>query len=384
MSIRRFVLCLAGLVLATLAHAQPSKTGPVGLLPPEVLTQIVAKVSRQPMTFFVVNGAPDSCGRGCSQWIVAEGRFEPDTGARFKDFLATAARRRLPVFFHSPGGNLAGALLMAMLLRDHRMMAGIGRTTPEGCMAFGGGARSCRTVMDAGTELRGTLQEDSGICMSACVIAFAGAPTRRVHPGVVLGTHSARLNPQAAQKRSKTDSAKLKSAADVHKDMMRYLLRWGVDPDLVIIGGKFPASRMYVLSRVEIDRLGMETRDLFETPWYVLDTPSGQPVVSKAITLLSGTSPPEFSTTQFFIPCAKAAVGLMIGYQRELPVGTQWHGVPTMMQFDHAMLQAIGQTKVIRFELVPPNAPTARVIDLSTAGLAEHLVELRKRCPQAS
>lgn len=54
------------------------------------------------MTFYVVKGAPDSCGRGCDSWIEAEGKIEADTPARFKAILDRLVDRNLPIYFASP------------------------------------------------------------------------------------------------------------------------------------------------------------------------------------------------------------------------------------------------------------------------------------------
>ena len=61
---------------------------------------------RKPIVFFVAKGAIDSCGKGCSQWIAAEGRFDPDALQRFREFISELPRRELPVFFNSHGGNV--------------------------------------------------------------------------------------------------------------------------------------------------------------------------------------------------------------------------------------------------------------------------------------
>ena len=38
-----------------------------------------AKMAVAPMVFYLVKGAPDSCGHGCDSWIEAEGQI--DSGA---------------------------------------------------------------------------------------------------------------------------------------------------------------------------------------------------------------------------------------------------------------------------------------------------------------
>src|ERR1700723_2828070 len=56
----------------------------------------------EPMTFYVVKGAPGACGHDCDTWIEAEGKVESNTAARFKTFLDRFRNRNLPIYFASP------------------------------------------------------------------------------------------------------------------------------------------------------------------------------------------------------------------------------------------------------------------------------------------
>src|ERR1700759_4916592 len=64
----------------------------------------------EPMTFYFVKGAPDSCGRGFSSSVEAEGKIKIDTPARFKAILDRLRDRNLPIYFASLGGNLERAM----------------------------------------------------------------------------------------------------------------------------------------------------------------------------------------------------------------------------------------------------------------------------------
>ena len=50
------------------------------------------KSPEEPMTFYVVKGASDACGRGCDTWIEAEGKVEADTAARLKEISGSPSR----------------------------------------------------------------------------------------------------------------------------------------------------------------------------------------------------------------------------------------------------------------------------------------------------
>ena len=106
-----------------------------------------AAMRRQPMIFFVVKGAPNACGLGCSEWIAADGVIDQDAGKRLHDFVAGLPRRDLPIFFHSTGGSAVQAMAMGVVMREHRMTAAVGRTFPEGCR--NGVDDACRRLLQS-------------------------------------------------------------------------------------------------------------------------------------------------------------------------------------------------------------------------------------------
>src|SRR5262245_47897878 len=69
------------------------------------------------MLFHVVQGAPDTSGRGGDSWIAVEGQVDGAAAPRFRKFLQTIGNRDLPIYLASPGGNLDQALAMGTMLR---------------------------------------------------------------------------------------------------------------------------------------------------------------------------------------------------------------------------------------------------------------------------
>src|SRR3954467_11748623 len=86
-----------------------------------------------PMAFYVAKGAPDTCGKGCDSWIAVEGQVDSAAAPRFKKFLQRVGNRNLPLYFHSPGGNLDQALAMGAMLRERRAVARVARTVVREC-----------------------------------------------------------------------------------------------------------------------------------------------------------------------------------------------------------------------------------------------------------
>ena len=113
------------------------------------------------MTFYVVKGAPDACGRGCGIWIEAEGKVEADTAARLKTFLDRLRDRNLPIYFASPGGNLDQAIAMGNLLHGRTSVARVGRAMVRECGFEAQDSDVCVKLKRSGRELHGDLDRKS-------------------------------------------------------------------------------------------------------------------------------------------------------------------------------------------------------------------------------
>src|SRR5258708_25471646 len=125
-----------------------------------------------PMIFYLAKGDDDACGPGCGEWIAAEGQIEADTAQRLRTFLNRLDKRKLPIFFHSPGGNGTTSTVMGRLLRERDVTAGVSETIPVGCADAS--EQACRALKQSGQGLPSTLR-NMAICNSACVVALIGA-----------------------------------------------------------------------------------------------------------------------------------------------------------------------------------------------------------------
>jgi hypothetical protein len=77
---------------------------------PKEFERQLAKVRSEPLIFVIVTGEPNACGRGCTEWIAGEGRFDEGAAQRFRDFLAVLPKRDVPIFFNSDGGLVSQAV----------------------------------------------------------------------------------------------------------------------------------------------------------------------------------------------------------------------------------------------------------------------------------
>jgi hypothetical protein len=158
---------------------------------PAEIERLLAKVRSEPIIFILARGEPNACGRGCSEWIAGEGRFDESAAQRFRNFLDALSKRDPPIFFNSDGGLLREAVQIGSLLRENGMSAGVAHTVPEGCHLGFPIGDACRRLMQSKRDHKARLYFGGAHCGSACVYALVGASTRHVDPGATVRIHSA-------------------------------------------------------------------------------------------------------------------------------------------------------------------------------------------------
>ena len=269
---------------------------------PAELERALAKVRSEPMIFVVATGEPNACGRGCTEWIAGEGQFDEGAARRFREFLALLAKRDLPIFFNSDGGLVEEAVQIGLILRESRMTAGVARTVPEGCHLGAPLDDACRRLMQSKSEHKARLYFGSARCGSACVYAMVGASTRHVDPGATLRIHS-------------IVGREIDEAANF---LRRYVIGMGIDPALVDAAAKIPSRSFRGLSRGEIEGFGIETRGVYETPWFAYHGRVGEFLLLKSVTYPTGDSGDEYRTRTVGLACSPFHPSIRFTYRTEL------------------------------------------------------------------
>src|SRR5262249_26828742 len=155
-----------------------------------------AKAAIPDMEFYLARGEADACGRGCNEWIAAEGRIDLGAAPRLRRLLGKLGARRPPIYFHSPGGAVVGSLALGRLIRGHKLHTGVGLTVPFGCDRDKPFETSCEAQKRSGLGLKSEFDPaGGGMCNSACVFALAGGVARVIPPGIKLGIHDIALDP---------------------------------------------------------------------------------------------------------------------------------------------------------------------------------------------
>jgi hypothetical protein len=287
-------------------------TGGTALAAPKVASKSEIP-KHQPMVFFVAKGGPNACGVGCSEWISAEGTFDPDSHKRLREFLKSSPRKNLPIFFNSPGGELEPALIIGALLREQRMTAGVAQTIPEGCSQSPRTDEACRKLTRSGREFKAQLRHAGAICASGCAYALLGASARTIAPGARLGVHANRLVLRPKDNRIVVSAREFSAAKSIAESRAYERVHW--------------------LSRDEMTQFGILPGNFFETRWSSHVKPDTGYVIVKSVTRPSSSNPAEYlvSTVQFSChPLGKMAVSI----RRELANGE--HGSKPVVRISAA------------------------------------------------
>jgi len=291
--------------------------GPAWAAPMAQPARLVAE-NAAPISFTVVKGPPGACGPGCDRWIAAEGKIDGAAAARFRRFLKQIGDIRLPIYLHSPGGNLEQALAIGTMLRERKFTARVGRTIVEECGFEAQDGDVCVKLKQSGRELHGEVWLRNAQCNSACPYLILGAVTREIAPETSLAVHSPHviLNFTGGAPTREMRTAALQQALSRADHMVAdYLKRMGVDAGLLTVARSVRFEDMRVLTREEIVRFGIDRREQAETPWVFEN--ANRSLIHKTVTRRK-EGEQLFRTVQLRLICSDAG-RFQLDYQRPVP-----------------------------------------------------------------
>ena len=251
--------------VATSAPAQTPASSPA-----KAPTQAV-KATWGDITFYLAHGDTDACGRGCNEWIVAEGKIDAGAAPRLRRLLAKLGRRKPIMFLHSPGGQILGAIELGRLIREQKLTVSVGRTVPRGCDRDKPSDKACEALKRSGQELAAELDGDIALCASACVYVLAGGSSRLVPPWAKLGIHDIGFDPDRKLPRG-APIAEVKR--DLRDKLQNYLREMGFDKLLLTAASAVPNESMKFIERDDIVRFGLDRREFGEAAWSFADKPT--------------------------------------------------------------------------------------------------------------
>jgi hypothetical protein len=365
------------------------------------------KALAPPMSFFVVKGAAEACGRGCDSWIAAEGQIDAGAAPRFRKFLRQLGDRHLPIYFYSPGGNLEQALAMGAMLREKPVIARVGRTVVTECGFEAQDSEVCIRLKQSGRELHGDLWTRGAMCNSACPYLILGAATREIAPDAVLAVHSPRVvvnfrggGVPTQEMRAKAVEHGLERADRL---LSSYLLKMGGEAGLLVLARTIKFEDMHILTREEIVRFGIDRRELAETPWKFENNARG--MISKVAVLMDGGDKSYrmsmwrlmcFNADQFELDFQRkavanaglAAVSISNGGPKPLFFIPAWSKLPGSeiwgLRMDRASVRSLAGLAQFEFtetSQLPDGQRPAHAVKFASEGLAGALDRLLATCP---
>jgi len=286
-----------------------------------------AKNPWPPIAFYIAKGETNECGPGCREWIAAEGTIDRDAAQRLRGLLKRLGERKLPIYFHSPGGSVEAGLAIGRLLRERRMTAGVARTIPVGCDPIKAHEAACDDLKRSGRDLTAELRTARTLCNSACVYALIGAAAREVTAGARIGVHQmavARYDERgmpASLERKSLSPEQLRNLQAEEARLARYVGEMGIDKALLEAAAQISHERVRYLSLDEIARFGIDRREFQESKWMLDEGPPGPLAVIKFVVEAKAGDksgePKQFRTTRIRLSCDRPGE-IRVQYSREL------------------------------------------------------------------
>jgi hypothetical protein len=306
---RLLAITLAALV-ATIAGAAgvaaETTADPAKAAPADAMATATGEI-----VFFPARGEADACGPGCSEWIAAEGKIDAGAAERLRRLLTKLGHRRLPIYFHSPGGSIVGSIALGRLIRNQKLEVSVAHTIPLGCDRDKPLEKSCVAQKRSGQQLESELDPAYYMCNSACVYAVAGGTVRLIPPGVKLGIHDVGFELEKTPPRGALGAAK----RIAHERIQEYLRDMGLDDALYKAAAAIPFESKRFLERDELVRLGIDRREFAETMWQLVEKPTQ--AVSKRFFLRIESDQVQYVDAAVSLSCVNGqALGLGIARQR--------------------------------------------------------------------
>lgn len=274
----KYVARLASALLMLLLPGAASAAPPV----PEA-----AKPLSQ-LAIYAVKGPPDSCGPGCNRWIAIEGKIEKGSAAKVERFFRERKDTQLPIYFHSPGGEMRDSLAIGRLLRSRKAVGRVGRTVVDACP----GTQTddaCTFIKTTRDEVTGTVATRGAVCGSACTFLLFGAATREVALDAAVAVHGPKIGIEF--RLNMNDKYREEATAKAHGEADRlafaYVAEMGISRELITLADSISHESIHVLTRDELHRFQIDTRDFVETPWTFEKAPRAS-VRKLALTRIGG------------------------------------------------------------------------------------------------
>jgi hypothetical protein len=315
------------------SSSRPLSSRPVLALPsflmPRPVRRPAAKPSDSkdppPIAFYVASGPASACGPGCDGWIAAEGKIDLYAAQRLRKVLAKLGPRKLPLYLHSAGGSVLGAIELGRLIRSHGLTVSVAKTMPAECPRDAAAHdKACETLKRSGQDLVAEFDSNGAMCNSACVLVLAGGAQRSVPPWVRLGVHAIGVDTSKTSIRGPLLAAVTRSA---NARIVEYLHDMKIPKALFDASNAIPHESTRFLERDELVRFGLDARDFGETDWRFAEKPSA--AIAKGFFARTGDAGLGYPEGLLRLNCG-AGKSLRLTFARERPAAAISTGAPPL------------------------------------------------------
>jgi hypothetical protein len=184
------------------------------------------------MTFQFVRLVLGNCAVSCPAWIAADGVITRKTPEAFKKLIANSPGQKLPVVFHSSGGDVKAAMAFGALLREQKWETSIAQTklTPK----------NANSTLAEVEKYQPGLLASPGRCIGACLLAYVGGIKSHAPKAAVIEVHNPQLYEAAAGPKSKQEL------------ILKYLKRMGVSAHFTETLMGLPREQVQILSQADM------------------------------------------------------------------------------------------------------------------------------------
>jgi tetratricopeptide (TPR) repeat protein len=355
------------------------------------------------IVFYIAKGDANACGHGCDQWIAADGKIDGGAPQRLRTLLAKIGKRRLPIFFHSPGGIVGGGLELGRLIRQQKLVTGVARTIPGGCDRDNLRDKTCEALKRSGMEVKSDFDTDVTLCNSSCVWALLGGTEHLVPPWVKIGIHDVGRDPTKTASRG---ASLVEARRAAHVRILEYAREVGIDRALPEAAFAVPNESARYLDRNELVRFGIDRREFGETAWHFAEKPAAAIYKKFFIRTDNGDQPRYRNGYVRLDYCgARVQIGLAFAQERDLSeksadllldLNGQRIILPYLAQTSQFLVNSTSLSreafdmlghgpsiKVSGFDRGEKDG-SVRSVTLSMDGFSEASVKLRKSCADAA
>ena len=277
------------MMLTFLTRALPSWSFQVSCLLVTVVLWLVGPTASQagepvidrPMEFVLIHGGSAYChGDGsCTDWIAAEGQIMADSPRKLQKLLKKVGGLSLPIIVRSPGGDVAAAMQMGLIIRRQGLSVAVGGTRADVC---DNAEPLCDAARHRDGSMTGEVYSNGAVCLSACPLLLAGGVRRIASPYALIGVHQITTTYREVRVQYRTEyemlngRKKILSQREVGRKMVgkhdttklgnkqkaaliAYLNKMGVDPNLFDLMMSANPQSIRLLTQVEAINLKMMT-----------------------------------------------------------------------------------------------------------------------------